>query len=283
LVEAVAVASRKTAIIEDIFTSRLVNGRLPAPRRVVTLVEVLDAIRANNANPQRPDLAEGNRANFLKDIVRSLNRNDQIPQSVVDAGYTVRQRTGGGDSFEFIPLPPGQTTAFPSLEPPANKLANPHPVQSLSLPAAAREYGRDDESWLTQVATDLHVIETHVALNNRFDLRAIRLLASHIKLGPAEVDALYYAEDDVGSKYVLACEMKGARETLDEDQIDRVEQAVKQAPGTGNATVVSFGMKIIARRRQRFPGLLWVREYGPPPVVISEEVYELLPPVEGIR
>ena len=273
-------ASKKTPIIDDIFQSRLVRGRLPEGRRIVTLDDVLAAIRANNANPHRDNLKEGNRANFVKDIVRSPNRNNNIPASVVAAGYTVRQRTGGGVSFEFIRLPPGQKTAFPSLEPPPKKVADPHRLQSLSLPPAARQYGRADESWLTQVATDLHVIETHVALNNRHGLLGMRLLASHIKLGAAEVDALYYAEDDVGSAYVLACEMKGPRETLDEDQIDRIEQAVKQAPGTAGATVMSFGMKII--RRRRLPGLLWVREYGPPPVVVSEEVYELVPPVEGI-
>lgn len=278
--------SAKTAVIEDIFRARAVRGRLRAGSTMVTLQEVADAIAANNATPGREQLSARNPANFLKDIVRNETRNSVFPPNVASRGYTAVQRPIAGNCFEFVRIPPGQATPYPVIAPPANLVASPHTVQSLTLVASGRRYGRKDESWLIAVATALGLIQTHLALNNPWDLLGMALVAPHIKLGGGEADALYHAEDVGGTPYVIACEAKGESEVLDEDQIERVALAVRAAPGTGGADVIPVGIKKV------YPptvggarGLIWIRAYDtsfPPLRLLSEGVYKLAPPVPGI-
>lgn len=278
--------SEKTAIIEALFEARYRGGTILEDDRLVSLEDVAAAINeAKKAGTTR--LRTGNTANFMKDIVRSNNRNNIFPRSVVERGWTAQQATGEG-SFRFIPLPPGQATAFNVIGPPDTCLDAPHAIQSLSLVPEAREYGRRDESWLTQVATDLSIVQTHFALHHGEKLKGLALLASNIKLGNGEVDALYYGTAPTGDRYLLACEMKSRREVMDEQQILSVANALKATSATEQTgvAVIPVGVKVVDPVVARgTTGLIWVRAYGqdfPPLEVKSEGVYQLVPAVPGI-
>ena len=72
--------------------------------------------------------------------------------------------------------------------------------------------------------------------------------------------------------------MKGRREVLDEDQIERGAQQVQHT--AGSLGVVPLGVKVLDG------GLVWVVEFDlrfPPIVKVSEGVYELVPRVPGIQ
>ncbi len=266
-------ASQKTAVIEGIFFERYDATTSLVANPVVTLQQVSEAI-AKWGN----GLSTRNAANFLKDIVRGPTRNAVFPNSVVAAGWTVRQDTGQGRCFRFLPLPPGQTTAFLTSEPNAALLQAPHPVQSISLPAASRLFGKRHETWLTHVATQLGLIHTHLALHSRIPFLSLELLQTNVGLGEAEVDALYLGALDDGSKALVCCEMKGTAEVLDEHQIERgAERVLATAPGP--ISVVPMGVKILRG------GLVWIVEFDgsfPPVKKVTEGVYELVPPVPGI-
>lgn len=279
--------SEKTAIIEALFDERYRNGTIPQRKRLITLKQVSAAIRkARSAGTST--LSDRNPANFMKDIVRKETRNEVFPGSVVERGWTAQQATGKGNCFRFIPLPPDQATAFKVIVPPARVLREPHPIQSLSLAYEVRRYGRRDESWLTQVVTDLGLVQTHFALHHGDDVAGLALLASHIKLGRGEVDALYYGVDHADDRYLLACEMKGRNEVMDEDQILNVAETLAAAPATRNASaaVIPVGVKVIYPKSVGgMTGLIWVKVYDrdfPPLQPQSEGVYRLVPPVPGI-
>lgn len=264
--------SKKTTVIEQLFFQRFVpkSGTLGDP--VVTLDQVSVAIRTWGGG-----LSTRNPANFMKDIVRSPNRNATFPQSVVRQGWTARQDPGQGRCFRFVPLPAGQTTAFLANNPAPALVAHPHPVQSLSLPPAARRFGRPHETWLTHVVTTLGIVHTHLGLRSPLDVIGLELLQSNVELGEAEVDAIYLGTLADGSHFLVSCEMKGPREVLDEDQIERGAGRVKAT--SPSVSVVPMGVKALKG------GMVWIVEFDetfPPLVKASDGVYELRPPVPGV-
>lgn len=265
-------ASKKTEVIEKLFFGRYDPKTGSLSDNIVTLAQVSKAIREWGG-----DLSDRNPANFMKDIVRSPSRNRVFPDSVVKEGWTARQDPGKGRCFRFLELPHGQSTAFLTNDPASSLLASPHPVQSLSLPPASRTFGRADETWLTHVVTNLDVIHTHLGLHSPLELQGVELLQSNVKLGEAEIDALYLGVLKDGTNFLISCEMKGMREVLDEDQIER--GAARVAATSGADFVVPMGVKTLAG------GLVWIVEFGPdiPPLSkVSEGVYRLRPPVKGI-
>jgi len=137
---------QKTKIFEHFFNQRWDPTTRSLSNPVVTIAEVGVAITA--LSTLKPD----NPANFLKDYQRkrgSANRK-WAGTPMFAAGYTVVQRTGTGDCFEFVKLQSGQTDPFPML---GNwKSAETLEIQSLSIPLASKSLGRTDETWLTQVA-----------------------------------------------------------------------------------------------------------------------------------
>jgi hypothetical protein len=266
------VASEKTLVIENLFLERHdpITGDLTD--EIVTLEQVSAAIREWGGS-----LSDRNPANFMKDVVRSPNRNEVFPGSVVAAGWTARQDPGDGHCFRFMPLPPGQTTAFLTTYPDPALVTNPHSVQSLSLPPASRTFGRPHETWLTHVVTNLAVVHTHLALNSPLELLGLELLQSNVELGKAEVDAIYLSTTNGGANFLVSCEMKGPREVLDEDQIER--GAGRVAETSGGASVVPMGVKALDG------GLIWIVEFDmsfPPLAKVSEGVYRLMPSVQGV-
>lgn len=269
--------SKKTVVIENIFLERYDQATGTISDDFVSLRQISAAITKWGQG-----LSTGNPANFMKDIVRSPTRNDTFPASVVALGWTARQEMGtapdgSGGCFRFVPLPPNQTTAFLNNEPDPNLVAKPHPVQSLSLATASRRFGRSHETWLAHVAANLGVIHTHLALHGPTRLIGLELLQTNVGLGDGEVDALLLGTLDDNTTVLVSCEMKGPREVLDEDQIERGALLISaSAPGT---PVIPVGVKALTG------GLVWVVEFAvnfPPLTKLSEGVYQLTPPVPGI-
>jgi hypothetical protein len=265
-------ASEKTPIIERLFLERFDASTGDISDEIVTLEQVSAAIRESEGT-----LSSRNPANFMKDVVRSPNRNAVFPAAVVAQGWTARQDPGEGRCFRFVRLPPGQETAFLTTYPDPSLVSNPHSVQSLSLPPASRTFGRSHETWLTHVVTNLGVIHTHLALNSPLELIGLELLQSNVELGQAEVDAIYLATSTDETKFLVSCEMKGPREVLDEDQIERGARRVVET--SGGASVLPMGVKALSG------GLIWIVEFdktASPLAKVSEGVYRLTPPVPGV-
>jgi hypothetical protein len=266
------VTSLKTYVIEQLFLERF-NPRTELLRKdIVTLQEVSEAI-----DKWGEGLSTRNPANFFKDIVRSSSRNRVFPDAVTKAGWTARQDPGEGRCFRFVPLPAGQTSPFPATDPDPNLVQHPHPVQSLSLPSASRQFGRPHETWLTHVVTNLGIVHAHLGLHSPLDFLAIELLQSNVELGQAEVDAIYLGELQNRETVLISCEMKGAREVLDEDQIERGSSRV--AATSGGTSVIPLGVKTLKG------GLVWIVEFDRderPLKKVSEGVYRLIPSVPGI-
>jgi hypothetical protein len=276
-----AMASAKTQVIRQLFLERYDPTTRSLSRDVVTFDDLARAIRGTS-------LSSANLANFFKDLVRSPTRNENFPPEVVESGYTAEQYIGSVSRgcFRFTPLPEGQTVAFAERTPAPELFEDVHIVQSLSLNRASRLLGRRDESWLTQVAVNLNLVATHLALHSPLRLVSVELLQTNVKLRNAEIDALFVAqnEDEVASSQVLVCvEMKHRREMLEDEQILRgAEAAGREAAerlDLQTVTVVPMGIKALA------DGLVWIVEFShrfPPLMPVSGRLYRLEPSVPGI-
>jgi len=143
-------------------------------------------------------LAAANPANFLKDFLRSPNRNAQWPEEIADAGFTARQSYSDGRVFDFVPYADGQTVPFPDdFTLPADPIV--HKVETVSLSSAARALGRADESWLIQVCVHQRILQAHFALFSEIDVVDFFHLQNSIK-GTPEIDALFLMTFKAGDK-----------------------------------------------------------------------------------
>lgn len=277
-------ASEKTPVIEYLFSKRFDEKTKSLRNPVVSKADVSRAIRATRA-----PLSTDNPANFFKDIVRSKRRNDHFPESVLARGYTAEQFVSDRNCFRFIPLPKGQVAAFADLEPDPDLLEFDaiHPIQSISLPLASRRMGRSDESWLTQVAVRLHVIDTHLALYSALPLINLDLLQTGAKLGRSEIDAVFLAlltEPRGETKPALvSCEVKSRTEMLEAEQVLRGAETVarqkKKLELPDDTLVIPIAIKALG------DGLMWVVEFDttfPPLTQKSERVYRFEPAVNGV-
>jgi hypothetical protein len=280
---------KKTPVIEQLFDERWDSQTRILRDPVVTLADVGRAIRDLNQARGRRVLSDRNLANFFKDFVRNkLSANRNWPASVLDRGYTGRQLTGGGSSFEFVPLPPGQSVAFVGAGP--TDQTPVHRVQSASMPLSSRRLGRSDESWLAQIAVRLHLIETHLAIFSVKNFVQVDHLQMGVKLGRSEIDALYLAieEPTLGHtrEVIVSCEVKGRRDDILEDQIISQVQAVFRLPGVTQDVVLPVAIKAIR------PSTVYVVLFGEVMradaatlatlTVDSEAVYEFHPPIHGV-
>jgi hypothetical protein len=154
----------------------------------VTNDELQDAI-VELRQEEGISLAVTNPANFLKDFLRSPNRNAQWPAEIAAEGYTARQSYSDGRVFDFVPYSPGQTEPFPdAFRVPDDVVI--HRVETVSLPSAARALGRGDEPWLIQVCVHQRVLQTHFALFSEIDVIDFFHLQNSLK-GVPEIDALF--------------------------------------------------------------------------------------------
>lgn len=282
--------SKKLSIIEKLFFDKW-NAQTQSFKGspIVTLKEIGDAIRWHNKQNPDDKLSDRNPANFFKDFIRNrASANANWPQSVWQEKYTARQTTGGGNVFEFIKAPTDQSEPFPSFVHtyPRDPNAPRHSLQSVSLPILARLFGQQHETWLTQVAVQLYLIETHLAFQSDEFLH-VSHLQSGIKQANTEIDALYLGEKHNGDELVITVEAKGRRDDILEEQIlAQVHSVLRMPKLTGKKAVLPMAMKIIGT------SLIYIVTYHEIPFknpipnalsgIASEAIYELRPPVPGI-
>ena len=140
-------------------------------------------------------LSVGNLANFLKDLIRNNTIVDNWPVELVEARISARQRYGGERVFQFFEHPPEWDSPFPDWHAPTENTPI-YTVQSLSIDSVARNLGRDEETWLTQIAVNLHLVQTQLSIYSPAPLRSrvrdVRHLQMSIKTQP-EIDAAFVA------------------------------------------------------------------------------------------
>lgn len=266
-----ASASKKTAIIESIFNTRYdaVAQSLPEDQRVVTMTQVKHAIAAYNTPlPEADHLSDRNVANFFKDIKRSYNGFDRHwPQSVFARGYTGRQLTGEGSSFEFVERKPSQEKPSARLYEPFSTtseefLTGRIRVETLSLSREKRGLLRSDESHITQISVELRVLERCLS-ESPLGFETLKHLLNNAKMRRAEIDAVFSGtlepQDGASPKSVaVTCEVKGRAEDVFEDQLVR---QVNMLPlfGLKCDLVLAVAIKLVARH------VLRVIEFEPVP------------------
>lgn len=292
--------SEKTPIIEGLFIQRWNQATGTLSNRVIYESDVTTAVQAYRMSHPTTRLRSPNPYNFFKDIFRSGRAgNRHWPTTVLKCGYTAAQRTGNRRVFEFIPLPPGQTTAF--LEPTPWVGITPHLVQSASLPIASRNVGRPDEMWLIQVLVRLNIVETHFARRYAaqpsspsaptWRIEQVDHLQMGVKQAGAEIDALFLVVETMpGSapqQVIVCCEAKGVRDDILEDQLlAQVNAALAIRQLRHVNVVIPLAVKAFA------PSQVYIADYQPlnraaASAVTSltvgfQGVYELVPPVPGI-
>lgn len=281
-------ASDKTVVIEYLFFSNWDSASQTLRTALIDQDEVVRAIRYCNVRDNR-GRSTNNPANFMKDIVRNANASSVWPQAVAALRYTAIQRTGNRGVFEFIPYAPAQTEPFPDIY----KFRAGVPVfavQSLSMLAESKMLGRQDESWLVQTAARLAIVETHLALTSplRGSVVDVIHLQNQMKLHNTEMDAVYMVRlrDPQGNLVTgaITVEAKGEGERVLENQL------VAQAKAAFGQAKFQYAIPI-ALRTVTGRGV-YVAEFGKvdvvaadlysAPVLVSEALYELTPPVPGI-
>ncbi|HEX4606497.1 MAG TPA: hypothetical protein VH724_21035 [Candidatus Angelobacter sp.] len=288
-------SNRKAAIVEDIFLERWnpATGRLSNP--LVTLPDLSKAIQAyNGLHKQRP-LSDRNPANFFKDFIRNKRRaNKNWPKKILDAGFTARQVTGAGRSFEFVRLADKQEDPFPLNAVPGPTENTPRfKIETISLPLASRRLGRKDEPWLVQVLVRLRIIETHLALFSSRKIIQLDHLQMNVKLSRSEIDALFLAIEELGEnirkEVLVTCEAKGRNDDILETQVlEQVRAAFRfrLASNVQAVGVLPMAIKAFA------PSQIFVVEFesineeqaeaATSLTVASSAIYELTPRIPGI-
>jgi hypothetical protein len=273
---------------------------------------VVDAIRATGA-----DLSTANPANFLKDIVRGKNANQFWPERLKAARITARQRYGSKRVFQFVAYETTQTEPFPDPYPVDGRTV--YEVQSASLPFAARQLGRAEETWLTQIVVNLRLIETQLAIFSPAGqtVRDVTHLQMSLKTQP-EIDAVFLASygasadlASVTTRYVLVtCEAKQIGQRILVDQIrEQVAKAMELTTEIANpkiASVKPMAINVVEREfdgksecaihivefpeigRQLFedrwsPSGDEERLYTMPLKDVSKTLYRIKPPIAGLN
>lgn len=179
--------SEKKAVVAHLYR-RWLNGEFASG--IVHRKDVTDAIRDTGAK-----LSDGNAANFLKDLIRKKNVVHNWPEEMVEARVSARQRYGKKRVLQFFEHPADWPSPFPDRHAP-NEDTPMYTVQSVSMDSLARSLGRSEESWVTQIAVNLHLIHTQLALFSpaelRKNIRDVRHLQMGVKTQP-EIDAVFVA------------------------------------------------------------------------------------------
>lgn len=278
--------SEKPAVIERIFDQLTDSKTGQLTRNVVTNDDVIEAIRWGR-DRLGLELSSANPANFIKDVIRGKGASGMWPQRLKDKHITARQLTGDKKVFEFIPYEEGQDEPFPDRFFYHEGVVR-HRIQSVSLPLASKALGRDDETYLIQVAVKLTVVETHFALMSKLNVQELNHLQIGIKLRLAELDSLFSAtyldpDDQRLKSLLITAEAKKRDQRILEDQIIRQVHAVFSATDTDLVvplvmTPVDDGIYIVEFhpvRREDFAAFDRL-------TLASEALYELVPRVKGI-
>lgn len=179
--------SKKKQVIEHLY-NRWRAGDLPDG--IAYRSDVTEAIAATGAT-----LSVGNLANFLKDLIRKKSVLGNWPDELVQNRVSARQRYGLERVLQFFEYPASWPSPFPDWHMPVDETPV-YTIQSVSIDSLARSLGRSEESWLTQVAVNLHLVHTQLAIfsttGSRRRLRDVRHLQMSIKTQP-EIDAAFIA------------------------------------------------------------------------------------------
>lgn len=304
--------SQKTSVFErlhDLYEQDKIPGG------VVTSGQVIQAITNSETG-----LSIANPANFVKDVIRSKNANEIWPESLKQKRVSARQRYGETRVFQFVPYAVGQDLPFPDRFVPSEK-TNLYEVQSASIPFAARRLGRKEETWLTQIAVNLRLIESQLSIFSpqlRGRVRDITHLQMGMKTAP-EIDAVFLATFGETDKLksatdlhmLISCEAKQMGQRILEDQIR--EQVAVAMEITSKLKVPDIeAIKPIAIKvvEHEFPegkeraiyivefkhigrteyATQWAnsateeeRLYTMPLVSVSDTIYRVMPPVSGLN
>ncbi len=289
-------ASNKTPVIDILWDMLKAENK---ERMVVYFSDVQAAIAQwNIGKTGKSVLSADNKANFMKDLVRSDNASANWPKRLANLSIGGRQRVGSGRILEFIPYVEGQTEPFPNRYMPRVG-QDATWIQSVSLPLTSKSLGRKDESWLIQVAVNLKVIEQHFAVHSPLNVTELTHMQIGVKLAGSEVDSLFRAvielEDGSLVHALVTCEAKQQGERILEHQI--VEQivaanrsvkdieefnvhciipvAIKAIPPNGEIYVVEFEAWTPVQASMPEDELIELK-------VASEGYYRLVPPVRGV-
>ena len=303
--------SEKPAVIEYLYR-KFERGELPDG--LVTSDQVAEAIRATGAS-----LGTANPANFLKDIVRSEHANSIWPKALREKGVSARQRYGAKRVFQFIKFSAGQIEPFPDRFP-IDESTKTHEIQSTSLPFAARQLGRKEETWLTQVVVNLRLIESQLSIFSplRSRVRDVIHLQMGMKTQP-EIDAVFLAtygeteklKSPTNRHMLVTCEAKQVNQRILEDQIrEQVAIALKVTSDIQNPrinAVKPMAIKVVefsfVERKEKAIYIVefshvdrdafetnWSRSnpsderlYSMPLEAVSKTVYRITPPIAGLN
>ena len=196
------------------------------------LVEAIDAVGST--------LSKRNTANFLKDLLRSPALRENWPAEAIAERVFARQRYGERRVMQFYHYPEGSDPFAPEFEP--NNLTPIHSLQTASIPYLARSLGRSEETWLMQMAVQLRLVETQLALSSPTRLAARLRDVVHLQTGiktQPEIDGAWLAtygmfEGDEVMNVLVTCEVKRHRERILVNQIR--EQVAKSFEITANLT-----------------------------------------------
>lgn len=273
--------SQKPQVIEWIYDQLVDPNTGELTRTIVTKRDVSAGIEATGVS-----LSKDNPVNFMKDIIRGHGASGMWPDKLKALRIGGRQVTGDGNVFEFVPYEPGQTEPFPSRFG-YHAGVKRHQLQSVSMPLATKALGRDDETYLIQVAVKLGLVETHFALMSPLNIIELTHLQIGIKLRLCEVDAMFAAtlQTDDGShqQVIITCEAKKRRQRILEEQVvqqvkaafreTNVELVVPIAMTAADCGVYVAEFKAVERSAlDSFESL----------ELESEALYELVPRVPGI-
>jgi hypothetical protein len=281
---------------------------------VVSSGDVSKAINATKVS-----LSTANPANFLKDIVRSINANSIWPDSLKTARVTARQRYGAKRVFQFIPYRPEQKEPFPDRFAPDATT----PVQSVAstpMSFVARQLGRKEESWLTQIVVNLRLVESQLSIFSPLRARVRDVI--HLQMGmktQPEIDAVFLAS--YGSSAVLdsptdlhmlvSCEAKQINQRILEDQMrEQVAMAMQITQAIKTPRIDAVKPVAITVKKQDLEGKTenaiyvvefehinradfnekWLassdpdeRLYSMPLEAASQTLYRILPPISGLN
>lgn len=281
--------SQKTVVIQHLFDQRFDPKTKTLSSSLITSADVQAAKKYCNEHLGTKINLDSNPFNFMKDIVRGKSADKIWPQRVKELGYVGEQVTGNGNIFAFVPYVPeayGFTTNFAPTD------ATPQfPVQSLSLPLAAKELGRKDESWLLQVAVNLRILETHFAVGDQRQLNALELchLQMDIKLRRVQIDALFLAKCDASDaapagNCLITVEAKQGNQRILLEQIARQVKAAFEC--TDTEVVVPTAIAAISGKGVYLVEFKAVRRAQAAdftqPVFHRDAMYALCPRVNGI-
>jgi hypothetical protein len=303
--------SEKPKVIEYLY-KRFETGELEDG--VVHSDQIVEAIQSTKAK-----LGKANPANFLKDIVRSTNANAIWPDDLKKNRVTARQRYGAKRVLQFIPYAEGQEQPFPDRFLPTLKTATQQ-VAAASMSFVARRLGRKEETWLTQIAVNLRLVETQLSLFSplRDRLRDVTHLQMGMKTQP-EIDAVFLASFGSDSSLksptdlhiLVSCEAKQINQRILEDQIrEQVAMAMQITKSIKSPEIDAVKPIAITVVKHNFVGVTengiyvvefahidrtsfskqWAktsesdeRLYSMPLDAVSQTVYRISPPISGIN